>query len=112
MKNYAHLEVLVDTQWVAHHLNDPKVRLLDVQLTPTAYNAGHVPGAVFWNAFGTILQPDHRTNFDQAAFEAGCSRSGIANDTTVIVYSDHSAVAPWVFWYFRVFGHDDVHVMN
>ena len=60
MTNYAYPEVLVDTQWVADHLNDPKVRLLDVHLDPAAYNAGHVPGALFWDAVGTILQPDFR----------------------------------------------------
>ena len=112
MTNYAHPEVLVDTQWVADHLNDPKVRLLDVQLDPAAYNAGHVPGAVVWSGIGTILQPDYRVNFDKAAFEALCVRSGIANDSTVVASSDHSAIAPWVFWYFRLFGHGDVRVMN
>ena len=112
MTNYAHPEVLVDTQWVADHLDNPKIRLLDVQLDPATYNAGHVPGAVLWSGIGTILQPDYRVNFDKAAFEALCSRSGIANDSTVVAYSDHSAIAPWVFWYFRLFGHGDVRVMN
>jgi thiosulfate/3-mercaptopyruvate sulfurtransferase len=112
MTDYAHPEVLVSTQWVADHLHDAKVRLLDVQLNPAAYNAGHIPGAVFWSAVGTILQPDYRVNFDQAAFEGLCARSGIANDSTVVAYSDHSAVAPWVFWYFRLFGHRDVRVIN
>jgi thiosulfate/3-mercaptopyruvate sulfurtransferase len=112
MTNYEHPEVLVDTQWVADHLNDPKVRLLDVHLDSTAYNAGHIPGALFWNAVGTLLRPDFRSIMEKAAVEALCSRSGIAHDTTVVAYGDFSAFGPWVFWYLKMFGHRDVRVLN
>ncbi len=83
-----------------------------MDLDTTAYDSGHIPGAVFWNGFTAILQPDYRVNFDKVALSGLLARSGIANDTTVIVYSDHSASAPWVFWFLKVFGHDDVRVMN
>jgi thiosulfate/3-mercaptopyruvate sulfurtransferase len=49
MSNYIHPEVLVDTQWVADHLNDPKVRLVEVDVDTTAYDSGHAPGAIGWN---------------------------------------------------------------
>jgi thiosulfate/3-mercaptopyruvate sulfurtransferase len=94
--NYAHPEVLVETEWVAKHLHDPKVRLVEVDMDATAYDSGHIPGAVFWNGFTTILQPD----------------SGIANDTTVVIYGNHNAIAPIIFWFLKIFGHDDVRVMN
>jgi thiosulfate/3-mercaptopyruvate sulfurtransferase len=117
MANYAHPEALVDTQWAAAHLHDPNVRLLEVHLDPVStdpppYDTGHIPGAVLWNGLTTILQPDFRINFDKASLEGLLSRSGIANDTTVIVYSDHPAVAPWVLWYLKSFGHTDVRVLN
>jgi len=118
--NYAHPEVLVDTQWVAEHLSDRaagtpchrKVRIIEADMDITAYNSGHIPGAVFWNAFTTIMQPDYRFNFDSSAFLELLARSGIANDTTVIIYSNHNAGANCAFWFLKVFGHNDVRVMN
>jgi len=110
--NYAHPEVLVDTQWVAEHLSDRKVRVIEADMDITAYNSGHIPGAVFWNAFTTIMQPDYRFNFDSSAFSELLARSGIANDTTIIIYSNHDAGANCAFWFLKVFGHKDVRVMN
>ncbi|MGH8000406.1 MAG: sulfurtransferase [Brasilonema sp.] len=110
--NYAHSEILVETEWVAEHLNDPKVRLVEADMDATAYDSGHIPGAVFWNGFTTILQPDFRFNFDKMALEKLLERSGIANDTTVVIYGNHNASAPLVFWFLKIFGHDDVRVMN
>ncbi len=112
MQDYAHPETLVETAWVAAHLNDPQVRIVDTHIDPTPYTSGHIPGAVFWNAPETLLKPDWSINFDTKSVEELCGRSGIANDTTVIVYSDHSAMAPWVFWFLRAVGHADVRVLN
>jgi len=112
MTNYAHPEVLVDTQWVADHLNDPKVRILEVGIDSTAYNAGHIPGALYWSGVGTGLQPDFRTVVDKAAVEALCARSGIANDTMVVAYGEFVAFGAWVYWYLKMFGHRDVRVLN
>lgn len=112
VKDYAHPETLVDTDWVAVHLHDPQVRIVDVHIDPTPYRSGHIPGAVFWNAPETLLKPDWSINFDRQSVEELCGRSGIANDTTVIAYSDHSAIAPWVFWFLRSVGHADVRVLN
>ena len=112
MKDYAHPEVLVDTQWVAEHLTDPQVRIVDAHIDPAPYESGHIPGAVFWNGFGTLLKPDWSINFDKKSVEDFCGRAGIDADTTVIAYSDHSAVAPWVFWFLKSVGHADVRVLN
>lgn len=112
MTPYANPEVLVDTQWLAEHLDNPRVRILDVHIDPAPYDAGHIPGAVFWNGLTTLLRADYRMKFDTAAVEELFAQSGIAKDTTVIVYSDHAAAAPWVFWFLKTVGHDDVRVLN
>lgn len=105
-------EVLVDTQWVADHLSDPNVRLIEGDVVPQAYAAGHIPGAVFWNLFTDLMLPDQHLNFDPAAIEGLLSRSGITNDTTVIAYGDYPAVGGFIFWFLKVFGHRDVRVLN
>jgi thiosulfate/3-mercaptopyruvate sulfurtransferase len=112
LSQYAHPEVLVDTQWVVDHLNDPNVRLIDAGVSPEAYNTGHIPGAVFWNGFTDLLLPDWRTNFDTDALEKLLARSGITNDTTVITYGDYPATGGWLFWFLNVFGHHNVRVLN
>ena len=112
MSNYAHPEVLVDTAWVAAHGNDSNVRLIEVDATTQAYASGHIAGALFWNAYSTILLPDRRVNNDKAAFETLMARSGIANDTTVVFYSNGLATAGWAFWFLKLFSHADVRVLN
>jgi thiosulfate/3-mercaptopyruvate sulfurtransferase len=112
ISQYAHPEVLVDTQWVADHLNDPNVRLVEVDMSPQTYNAGHIPGAVFWNGFTDLLLPEQRINLDTTALEKLLARSGIANDTTVVTYGSHPAAGGWLFWFLKVFGHRDVRVLN
>lgn len=112
MSNYAYPEVLVETQWVAEHLTVPGIRLIEVDLDATSYDSGHLPGAIFWNALQTLLRPNYRIDFDPEAVEKLLSRSGIANDTTIVVYSGQSALAPWVFWLLKGFGHRYIRVMN
>lgn len=109
---YAHPEVLVDTQWVVDHLSDSNVRLIEADVTPEMYNTGHIPGAVFWNGFTDLLLPDWRTNFDTDALEKLLARSGITNNTTVITYGDYPATGGWLFWFLNVFGHHNVRVLN
>lgn len=112
MTNYAHPEALVDPRWVAEHLSHPRVRIVDAHYDPAAYQAGHIPGAVLWSAIGTVLSPDWQVDFARESVEGLCGRSGIDNDTTVVVYSDHNAIAPWVFWFLKSVGHADVRVLD
>jgi thiosulfate/3-mercaptopyruvate sulfurtransferase len=112
MADYAHPEALVETQWLAEHLDDPKVRVVEVDLNPVAYDSGHVPGAAFWNVLTTFVLPDFRTNLDRATAEELMARTGIGNDTTVVVYSNYIALAGWAFWFMKLFGHGDVRVLN
>jgi thiosulfate/3-mercaptopyruvate sulfurtransferase len=112
MHTYAHPEVLVDTEWLADHIDEPGVRVIDIGLEPGAYQAGHIPGAVFWAGLTTVLGSDYRTNFESEAVDTLLGQSGISNETTVVAYSDHPALAPWVFWFLETIGHADVRVLD
>ncbi len=113
MADYAHPEVLVSTQWVADHANDPKVRLVEVDVDTTAYDQGHVPGALGWN-WQTQLQDQLRRDLiSKEQFEKLCGGSGISNDSTVVVYGDNNNwFAAWALWQFKYHGHADVRIMN
>lgn len=111
MSQYADPSVLVDTQWLEEHLNDPNVRVIAAEVNPQLYNDAHIPGAVFWSLTDLLL-PDFRTNFDPASLEKLVSRSGISNDTTVIAYGSYPGTSGWIFWLLKVFGHDFVRVLN
>jgi thiosulfate/3-mercaptopyruvate sulfurtransferase len=111
--NYAHPEVLVDTQWVAEHLDDPAVRLVEVDVDTTAYDSGHIPGAVGWNWQKDTQQPIRRDIPDAAGVEKLLSRSGIAKDTTVVFYGDNNNwFATFAFWLLKMYGHEDARMMN
>ncbi len=112
MLNYAHPEILVETEWLAAHLNDPHVRVLDVDGTRQFYDEGHIPGALFWHAYEDILKPDLRVNDDPHAAQSLFSRSGIANETTVVVYGNSLSAPALAFWYLKLFGHADVRLLN
>ncbi|MCL6564827.1 MAG: sulfurtransferase [Acidobacteriia bacterium] len=113
MAEYAHPEVLVSTQWVADHRHDPNLRIVEVDVDTSAYEQGHIPGAIAWNWQTELQDPVRRDLIGKAEFEQLMSRSGIANDTTVIVYGDNNNwFACWAFWQLKYYGHEDVRVMN
>lgn len=111
--NYAHPEILVETDWVAQHLNDPNLRLIEVDVDTAAYDSGHIPGSVGWNWKRDTQQPINRNIPEKAEFEALLSRSGVAPDTRVVLYGDnHNWFATFAYWLLKVYGHKDVQVMN
>lgn len=112
MLQYAHPEVLVDTQWLMNHLNDPTVRIIEVDMSPEPYKDAHIPGAVFWNILTDLLLPDLRMNLDPTAIEKLLSRSGISHETSVIAYGNYPGIGAWIFWILKMFGHDRVYVLN
>ncbi|MBW4666975.1 MAG: sulfurtransferase [Cyanomargarita calcarea GSE-NOS-MK-12-04C] len=112
MSQYAHPEVLVDTQWLMDHLNDATVRIIEVDMSPEPYKNAHIPSAVFWNIFTDLLLSDLRMNLDPVAIEKLLSRSGISNETTVIAYGSYPGTGAWIFWILKTFGHDKVYVLN
>src|SRR5437660_5686370 len=111
--NYAHPEAVVSTDWVAAHLNDPQVRIVESDEDVLLYETGHIPGAVKidWH---TDEQDQLRRDFvDKAGFERLAASRGIANDTTVVFYGDRNNwYATYTFWLFKMYGHRDCRIMN
>ncbi len=113
MTEYAHPEVLVTTQWVADNLNNPKVRLVEVDVDTAAYDQEHIAGAVGWNWQSQLQDGVRRDLIDKAGIEDLLGRSGIANDTTVIIYGDNNNwFAAWALWQLKYYGHADARLMN
>ncbi len=112
MSQYAHPEVLVDTQWLADHLSDSNLRIVEVDVSPEFHKDAHIPGAVFWNLFTDLLLPDMRINLEPTAIEKLLSRSGITPETTVVAYGSNPSTGAWIFWLLKMFGHDNILVLN
>jgi thiosulfate/3-mercaptopyruvate sulfurtransferase len=111
--SYAHPEYLVDTEWVAQHLEDPNVRIIESDEDPLLYPIGHIPGAVQVDWFSTLQHPLRRDFLTKEQFEEVCSKLGIANDTTVVFYGDKSNwFACYALWLFQYYGHENVRIMN
>ena len=110
---YAHPEVLVSTDWVAEHLDDPNVRIVESDEDVLLYEMGHVPGAINLD-WHTDLQDQVKRDFlDKAGFEALLGKNGIGSDTTVVFYGDRNNwYATYAYWLFKYFGHRDARVMN
>ena len=113
MAEYAHPESLVSTQWVADHGSDANVRLVEVDVDTSAYEQGHIAGAVTWNWQSQLQQNVARDIVSRSEMEALLGGSGISPDTTIILYGDNNNwFAAWAFWQLRYYGHQDVKLMN
>ena len=110
---YAHPEYLVDTEWVANHLEDPNVRIIESDEDPLLYSIGHIPGAAQVDWFSTLQHPLRRDFVTKEQFEEVASKLGITNDTTVLFYGDKSNwFACYALWLFQYYGHQNVKIMN
>jgi thiosulfate/3-mercaptopyruvate sulfurtransferase len=111
--NYAHPDVVVSTTWLAEHLHDPKIRIVESDEDVLLYETGHIPGAVKidWH---TDEQDQVRRDFiDKAGFERLMSARGIAGDTTVVFYGDRNNwYATYTFWLFTLYGHQHLKVLD
>ncbi len=113
MSNYAQPEALVSTGWVAEHLNDPNIRLVESNEDVLLYSTGHVPGAVHIDWVGDLNDPLVRDYLDGAHFAQLMAKNGISPDTTVVFYGDkNNWWACYAFWVFQLFGHTNAKVMN
>lgn len=110
---YANPNLLVETDWVAEHLKDPKIRVVESDEDVLLYDVGHIPGAVKIDWHTDLQDPVKRDYIDRARFEQLMSKAGISNDTTVIFYGDkNNWWACYALWAFKLFGHKDTRIMN
>jgi thiosulfate/3-mercaptopyruvate sulfurtransferase len=110
---YARPDVLVSTQWVADHLEDSRVRLVESDEDILLYDIGHIPGAVKLDWHTDLQDPVERDFIDRAGFERLMANTGIGNDTTVVFYGDRNNwYATYTFWLFKYYGHSDCRVMD
>jgi thiosulfate/3-mercaptopyruvate sulfurtransferase len=106
-------QVLVTTQWVAQHHDDPNVVVAEVDENPDLYEEGHVPGAVKLHWKDDLQDPTERDLVDKATFEQLMGERGITNDTTLVVYGDkNNWFAAYAYWYVKTYGHADVRIMD
>jgi thiosulfate/3-mercaptopyruvate sulfurtransferase len=112
-RGYAKPDVLVDTQWVADHLNDPNVRIVESNEDQLLYPSGHIPGAVQVDWARDLNDQVRRDYVDKKNFEDLMSRIGVTRDTTVVFYGDkNNWWATYAFWVFQLFGHSNAKVMD
>lgn len=113
MSDYAHPEILVETQWVAEHIALPKVVFIEVGYDTSNYNSGHIPGSEAWSWSTDFQHPLRKDLPGKRGMEELLTRSGIENDTTIVVYGTRrNGYATFAFWLLKIYGHDDVRVMN
>jgi thiosulfate/3-mercaptopyruvate sulfurtransferase len=106
-------DVLVDADWVEAHQADPGVVLVEVDEDTSAYDTGHIAGAVKIDWKKDLQDPVRRDFVDKAGFEALLSERGISNDDTVILYGgNNNWFAAYAYWYFRLYGHQNVKLLD
>ena len=112
-KSYVHPEALVDAEWVQAHLTDSTVRLIEVDVDTTAYEQGHIPGAVGFNWQKELQDQVVRAPVSKEQLETLLSRAGVSNDTTIVLYGDNNNwFAAWAFWILKYYGHRDVRLLD
>jgi thiosulfate/3-mercaptopyruvate sulfurtransferase len=110
---YARPEALVSTEWLAEHLSDPNVRIVESNEDPLLYDTGHIPGAIKIDWTTDLNDPIKRDYLDSARFAELMSNKGIANDSFVVFYGDRNNWwATYAFWVFQLFGHTKAAILN
>jgi len=113
MADYAKPDVLVSTDWLEEHLQDDGVRIIEVDEDTTAYEKGHIPGAVSWNWTTDLHTKVGRDYLDQAGFSALLSAAGVGPDTTVVLYGgNNNWFAAYAYWLLKLRGFDGVKLLN
>jgi thiosulfate/3-mercaptopyruvate sulfurtransferase len=105
--------MLVSTDWVARHLDNPGVRIAEANENVTLYDGGHIPGAIKLDWHTELQDPVERDFVHRQEFETLMSQKGIADDSTVIFYGDkNNWYATYTLWLFKIYGHRDARVMD
>jgi thiosulfate/3-mercaptopyruvate sulfurtransferase len=106
-------EVLVDADWVVAHANDENVVLVEVDEDTTAYDGGHIAGAIKLDWKKDLQDPVRRDFVNKEQFEKLLSERGISNDDTVVLYGgNNNWFAAYAYWYFKLYGHSDVRLLD
>jgi thiosulfate/3-mercaptopyruvate sulfurtransferase len=110
---YANPEALVATEWVAEHLSDGTFKLIEVDEDTDAYEKSHIPGALSLHWRNELQDPVVRNFADKSQFEQLLGKKGIGNDDLVVLYGgNNNWFSAYAYWYFKVYGHDNVKLMN
>jgi thiosulfate/3-mercaptopyruvate sulfurtransferase len=113
MARYANPDTLVETDWLAEHLDDPNLRVIEVDEDTTAFEGGHIPGALAWNWFGDLHHPTNRDYVDQEGLSALLRKAGVGPDTTVILYGgNNNWFASYAYWLLRYLGLGNLKLLN
>jgi thiosulfate/3-mercaptopyruvate sulfurtransferase len=113
MSDYANPDSLVSTEWLAEHLNDPDIRIVESNEDPLLYDTGHIPGAVKIDWTADLNDQLSRDYIKRSQFAKLMRSKAITNDTTVIFYGDkNNWWAAYALWVFKLFGHDKVKILN
>ncbi len=113
MAEFTHPEVIVSTDWVNEHRNDPGIKLIEIDVDTQAYDAGHVPGAIGFNWQTQLQNQVRRDIINKQEFEELLGSCGVSRDDTVILFGDNNNwFAAYGFWLFKIYGHDDVRLMD
>jgi len=99
---------LVDAEWLGAHLDDPHVRIVEVDVSAAAYEQGHVPGAILWNAYSDLRHPDY-TPIDTAGLGELLGRSGVRPDTTLAFYGYGAHLG---YWLLKAHGHERAVILD
>ena len=113
MAEYANPDALVETDWLEGKLNDPQVRIVEVDEDTAAYEKGHIPNALGWNWNTDLHAAVGREYVDQAGLSSLLQKAGVDADTTLVLYGgNNNWFAAYAYWLLRYLGYDDVKLLN
>ena len=113
VNDYANPDSLVSTEWLADHLDDPTVRIIEVDEDTDAYERDHIPGAIAWDWSKDLHHPTHRDYLDKAGIEILLGQAGVAEDTTVVLYGgNNNWFAAYAYWLLKLRGFDNVKLLD
>src|SRR3954462_13610456 len=113
MAEYAHPDALVETQWLADRVDDPAIRVIEVDEDTTAYDKGHIRNALGWNWFDDLHDKPRREDVDQEGLNKLLQRAGVGAKTTVVLYGgNNNWFAAYAYWLLRYLGFDNVKLLN
>ncbi len=113
MAEYANPDALVETDWLEEHLDDPAIRIIEVDEDTSAYQKGHIRGAIGWDWFKDLHDRPRREYVDQQGLSALLQAAGVGPDTTVVLYGgNNNWFAAYAYWLLRYLGFDNVKLLN